>query len=119
MIRRHFYRSSLPQPPHDSSDLETNAGLHRNSEASALDTSCETLAIKDMESDNGFHSTPTRGNDVSASPQLADPLDRSVPGLRRPSPVYENNIPPQETHWPHEEAEQQATWTRGVGFRES
>jgi hypothetical protein len=98
MIRRYFHRNNLPQPPHNESDLETNAGLHHNSEAPALDTSCETLADNDVESDNGFHSTPTRGHGVSVSPQLADSVDRSIHGPRRPSPVYENSIPPQDTH---------------------
>lgn len=84
----------------NASDVEVNAGLHRNSQAPALDTPPGSVGTSCTASSGGMRSMPRQSEDVTDMPRVASPLNGLTHGPRRSRSLYQNNIPPQETHWP-------------------
>ncbi|KAH8623243.1 hypothetical protein IG631_22400 [Alternaria alternata] len=84
----------------NASDVEVNAGLHRNSQAPALDTPPGSVGTSRTASSGGMRSMPRQSEDVTNMPRVASPLNGLTHGPRRSRSLYQNNIPPQETHWP-------------------
>ncbi|KAB2099299.1 hypothetical protein AG0111_0g12426 [Alternaria gaisen] len=84
----------------NASDVEVNAGLHRNSQAPALDTPPGSVGTSRAASSGGMRSMPRQSEDVTDMPRVASPLNGLTHGPRRSRSLYQNNIPPQETHWP-------------------
>jgi len=117
-VRQCFHRRALAASGKDGRDVEADADVQRDSQALTPSTPRTAMNSDHARSNDSFISTPTQGCDIVDAPRLAEPPARSTYGPRRPSPVYHNNIPPQNTHWPVREIEQDFTSTRRVWYRE-
>jgi len=117
-VRQCFHRRVLAASGKDGTDVEADADVQRDSQALTPSTPRTAMTNDHARSDDSFISTPTQGCDIVDAPRLAEPPAGSTYGPRRPSPVYHNNIPLQDTHWPAGEMEQDFTSTRRVWYRE-
>jgi len=117
-VRQYFHRRGLAASEKDGIDVETDVDFQRDSQALTPSTPRTAMNSDHAQSTDNFISTPTQGCDIVDAPRLAEPPGGSTYGPRRPSPVYHNNIPPQDTHWPVGEMEQDVTSTRRVWYRE-
>ena len=86
---------------HRPNPSESKTGLiTRNSQAPALDTPPGSVGTSCTASSGGMRSMPRQSEDVTDMPRVASPLNGLTHGPRRSRSLYQNNIPPQETHWP-------------------
>ena len=99
-VRQCFHRRALAASGKDETDVEADADVQRDSQALTPSTPCTAITSDHARSHDSFISTPTQGCDIADAPRLAESPDDTTCGLRRPSPVYHNNIPPQDSHWP-------------------
>ena len=100
LVRRRLHGRIPALRAKNASDVEVNAGLHRNSQAPALDTPPGSVGTSCTASSGGMRSMPRQSEDVTDMPRVASPLNGLTHGPRRSRSLYQNNIPPQETHWP-------------------
>ena len=117
-VRQYFHRRTHSASQKERTDVEADADVQRDLEALTPSTPCAAMVSDDTQSKDSFISTPTQGCDIVDALRLAESPDDLIYGPRRPSPVYRNNIPPQDTHWPVGEMEQESTSTRRVWYRE-
>ena len=99
-VRQCFHRRTLSASQKERTDVEADADVQRDSQALTPSTPCTAITSDHARSHDSFISTPTQGCDIADAPRLAESPDDTTCGLRRPSPIYHNNIPPQDSHWP-------------------
>ena len=116
--RQCFHRRGLAASEKDGKDVEADADVQHDSQALTPSTPRTAITSNHARSKDSFMPTPTQGCGIVDAPRLAESPENRTYSPRRPSPVYQNNIPPQDTHWPVGEMEQDFTSTRRVWYRE-
>ena len=117
-VRQCFHRRTHSASQKERTDVEADADVQRDLEALTPSTPRTAIPSGHARSNVSFISTPNQGCDIVDAPRLAGSPENRTYSPRRPSPVYQNNIPPQDTHWPVGEMEQDFTSTRRVWYRE-
>jgi hypothetical protein len=100
LVRKCFHGRVPALRAKNASDVEVNASLHRNSQAPAVDTPPGSVETSRTASSGDMRSIARQSEDVTDMPRLASPLHGLTHGPRRSYSPYQNNIHPQETHWP-------------------